>query len=89
MRSDSSACFSVQAMVRDQNRCTEKRVRGFHLWEGKMRKHLSHNEYNLIMVIGRPLLFNDCCFSASPLIPVVNIMWLSSRHLCTGFECTF
>lgn len=66
MRSGSSPCFSVQAMVGDRNRCTEKRVRDFHLWEGKMRKHLSHNEYNLIMVIGHPLLFNDLLFSIVP-----------------------
>lgn len=41
-----------------------------------MRKHLSHNEYDLIMVIGRTLLFNECFFSASPLIPIVTIMLL-------------
>lgn len=41
-----------------------------------MRKHLSHNEYDLIMVIGRTLLFNECFFSASPLIPIVHIVLL-------------
>lgn len=41
-----------------------------------MRKHLSHNEYDLIMVIGCTLLFNECFFSVSPLIPIVNIVLL-------------
>lgn len=76
MGSDSPACFSVQATAGDRNRCAEKRIRESHLWEGKMRKHLSHNEYDLIMVIGRPLLFNECIFSVSPLIPIVNIVLL-------------
>lgn len=76
MGSVSPACFSVQATAGDRNRCAEKRIRESRLWEGKMRKHLSHNEYDLIMVIGRPLLFNEYIFSASPLIPIVNIVLL-------------
>lgn len=63
-------------MVGDRNRCTEERIRGFHLWEGKMRKHLSHNAYDLIMVIGHTPLFDERFFSVSPLIPFVAIVLL-------------
>lgn len=63
-------------MTGDRNRCTEKRIRDFHLWEGKTREHLSHKEDDLIVVMGHTLLFNECFFSASPLIPIVNIVLL-------------
>jgi len=63
-------------MAGDRNRCAEKRLRDFHLWEGEVRKHLGHDEYDLIMVIGHTLLFNECFFLATPLIPIVHVVLL-------------
>lgn len=69
----------VQAMAGDRNRCAGKGIRDFHLWEDKMRKHPRRSECPVIMVIGHTRLFNECFFSASPLMPIVNVVlpvWL-------------
>lgn len=81
-QTDIPACFCVQTVAGDRNRCAGKGIRDFHLWENKMRKHPRHNECPVIMVIGHTRLFNECFFSASPLMPIVNVMllvWLQCR----------
>lgn len=41
-----------------------------------MRKHPRHNECPVIMVIEHTRLFNECFFSASPLMPIVSVVLL-------------